>query len=190
MFENLSQILYYSGSITYIFVVPFLRLLTILFMSFSTYKILKARKENYIIIWIVAIFFAPFITRIVYEICRRWIYKKENVKILCGKTVVSYDGESELEGITIRDEKTSETQSLKVDGVFVAIGLAPQNEPFKNVIDLDSYGYADSLEDCTTKTEGIFVAGDCRKKRIRQLTTACADGSVSALAAVSYIESL
>ena len=121
---------------------------------------------------------------------REQLYKKENVKILCGKTVVSYDGESELEGITIRDEKTSETQSLKVDGVFVAIGLAPQNEPFKNVIDLDSYGYADSLEDCTTKTEGIFVAGDCRKKRIRQLTTACADGSVSALAAVSYIESL
>lgn len=121
---------------------------------------------------------------------REQLCSKENVKILYSKTVSAYEGEGELEGITIKDENTGETQSLKVDGVFVAIGLAPQNEPFKDLIDLDSYGYADSLEDCTTKTEGIFVAGDCRKKRIRQLTTACADGSVSALAAVSYIESL
>lgn len=121
---------------------------------------------------------------------REQLYKKENVKILLSKTVASYEGESELEGITIKDASSGETEYLKVDGVFVAIGLAPQNEAFKNLINLDSYGYADSLEDCTTKTEGIFVAGDCRKKQIRQLTTACADGSVSALAAVRYIESL
>lgn len=121
---------------------------------------------------------------------REQLYKKENVNILYSKTVCAYEGESELEGITIKDENTGETQYIKVDGVFVAIGLAPQNEPFKELIDLDSYGYADSLEDCLTKTQGVFVAGDCRKKRIRQLTTACADGSVAALAAVSYIESL
>ena len=77
-----------------------------------------------------------------------------------------------------------------MDGVFIAIGLVPQNEPFSDLITLDSYGYADSKEDCTTKTEGIFVAGDCRKKQIRQLTTACADGSVSALAAFRFIEAL
>lgn len=121
---------------------------------------------------------------------REQLYKKDNIKILCSKTVASFEGESELEGITIKDAHSGETEYLKVDGVFVAIGLAPQNEAFKNLINLDSYGYADSLEDCTTKTEGIFVAGDCRKKQIRQLTTACADGSVSALAAIRYIESL
>ena len=81
MFENISQLLFYSGSITYLIVIPFLRLLTILFMGLSTYKILKARQESFIIIWLVAICFAPFITRIVYEICRRWICKKENVKV-------------------------------------------------------------------------------------------------------------
>ncbi len=118
------------------------------------------------------------------------LYKKENVKILCSKTVASFDGEKELSGVTIRDEVTGETQSLTVDGVFIAIGLVPQNEPFKDVMQLDSYGYADSDEGCTTKTEGIFVAGDCRKKSVRQLTTACADGSVAALAACRYIESL
>ncbi|MEE1279868.1 MAG: FAD-dependent oxidoreductase [Oscillospiraceae bacterium] len=118
------------------------------------------------------------------------LYKKENVKILCSKTVAAFEGEKELLGVTIKDEVTGETESLTVDGVFIAIGLAPQNEPFKDVIQLDSYGYADSSEDCTTKTEGIFVAGDCRKKAVRQLTTACADGSVAALAACRYIESL
>ena len=121
---------------------------------------------------------------------REQLYKMDNVNILYSKTVCAYEGESELSGLTIKDEITGETASLKVDGVFVAIGLVPQNEPFGSLIDLDCYGYADSLEDCTTKTEGIFVAGDCRKKRIRQLTTACADGSVSALAAISYIESV
>lgn len=118
------------------------------------------------------------------------LYKKENVKILCSKTVAAFEGEKELSGVTIKDEVTGETESLTVDGVFIAIGLAPQNEPFKDVMQLDSYGYADSDEACTTKTEGIFVAGDCRKKAVRQLTTACADGSVAALAACRYIESL
>lgn len=118
------------------------------------------------------------------------LYKKDNVKILLAKTVASFEGDKELEGITIKDAHTEEITSLKVDGVFVAIGLAPQNEPFSELITLDSYGYADSKEDCTTKTEGIFVAGDCRKKQIRQLTTACADGSVAALAAVRFIEAL
>ena len=121
---------------------------------------------------------------------REQLYKKDNVKILLGKTVASFEGDKELEGITINDAHTEEITSLKVDGVFVAIGLVPQNEPFSDLITLDSYGYADSKEDCTTKTEGIFVAGDCRKKQIRQLTTACADGSVAALAAVRYIEAL
>lgn len=118
------------------------------------------------------------------------LYKKENVKILCSKTVAAFEGDKELSGVTIKDEHTGERESLTVDGVFIAIGLAPQNEPFKDVMQLDSYGYADSDEACTTKTEGIFVAGDCRKKSVRQLTTACADGSVAALAACRYIESL
>ena len=66
----------------------------------------------------------------------------------------------------------------------------PKNENFANVISLDERGYADSDESCTTKTEGIFVAGDCRKKRIRQVTTAASDGAIAALAACDYIDSL
>ena len=72
----------------------------------------------------------------------------------------------------------------------MAVGLVPQNEPFSVLCDLDGGGYVASGEDCTTKTKGIFTAGDCRAKRIRQVTTAAADGAVAALAACSYIDSL
>jgi thioredoxin reductase (NADPH) len=75
-----------------------------------------------------------------------------------------------------------------VDGVFVAIGLIPQNEPFANAVTLDGRGYIPAGEDCLTDKNGIFVAGDCRAKSIRQVTTAMADGAVAALAACDYLE--
>ena len=85
---------------------------------------------------------------------------------------------------------TGEKRILEIDGLFVAIGLIPQNEAFANVLKLDNYGYADSEENCLTETEGIFVAGDCRKKRIRQVATACADGAIASLAACDYVDAL
>ena len=72
----------------------------------------------------------------------------------------------------------------------MAIGLIPENEPFKGLAELTEYGYFASDEQCLTKTPGIFVAGDCRSKRIRQLTTAAADGATAALAACAYIDRL
>lgn len=115
------------------------------------------------------------------------ISKKSNVEIITGAKITELIGEGELSEIKI--EKTQgEVFNLKIDGLFVAIGLIPQNKPFENVMSLDSWGYADADEACTTKTAGIFVAGDCRKKRIRQVATACADGAVAALAACNYLE--
>ena len=71
--------------------------------------------------------------------------------------------------------------------MFVAIGLIPQNEYFKDVIELDSYGYANYDETLKGGKDGIFVAGDCRKKQIRQVVTAASDGAVAALLACDYI---
>ena len=88
-----------------------------------------------------------------------------------------------LTGLTYRTEGGAE-QTLMVDGVFVAIGLAPDNGNFASLAQLDNYGYFASGEDCRTATPGIFVAGDCRAKRVRQVTTAVADGAVAALAAI------
>ena len=71
--------------------------------------------------------------------------------------------------------------------MFVAIGQIPDNDIYSDLADLDKYGYILSDENCTTKTEGLFVAGDCRVKAVRQLTTAAADGAVAALNACNYI---
>ena len=118
------------------------------------------------------------------------LYAKENVEIITGAVVKAVNGVDELESIDITKTANGEDRKIDVNGMFVAIGLIPQNAPFSNVIGLDSYGYADADESCTTQTNGIFVAGDCRKKRIRQVATACADGAVAALAACDYIDSL
>ena len=95
-------------------------------------------------------------------------------------------GEDELNGIIV--EQDGLERQLDISGLFVAIGHMPDLGIFSGLAELDSVGYADSDESCITKTPGVFVAGDCRKKSVRQLTTAAADGSVAALAACAYID--
>lgn len=114
--------------------------------------------------------------------------KKSNVEVLLGCEVLAYTGIDELQGVVVcRD---GETREYKLDGLFLAVGLVPQNAPFADVAALDDRGYIAAGEDCVTATPGVFVAGDCRNKQIRQVTTACADGAVAALAACRYIDSL
>ena len=99
-------------------------------------------------------------------------------------------GNNGLEAVEIENRTTGEKQRIDCDGLFVAIGLVPENGAFAELADLDDWGYFDSDESCTTKSPGIFVAGDCRNKEIRQITTASADGAVAALAACRYIDML
>lgn len=112
---------------------------------------------------------------------------KENVEIITGSTVEKLLGENELSGVVIRN-KAGEAHEILLDGLFIAIGLVPQNESFNELMELDKAGYAVADESCSTRTEGVFAAGDCRTKRIRQVTTACADGAVAALAACDYCD--
>jgi len=113
---------------------------------------------------------------------------KSNVTILTGCVLDAYLGDSAFAGIRILDTHDGSKADLPVDGVFLAVGLIPQNEPFAGVLRLDERGYAQADESCRTPTEGIFVAGDCRSKRIRQVTTAASDGAIAALAACDYID--
>lgn len=115
---------------------------------------------------------------------------KANVEFIMGTVIKELHGETELEGLTLKKEADGEESYLKVDGLFVAIGLVPNNQAFADIAGLNEWGYVDSGEDCLTKTAGVFTAGDCRSKQIRQITTATADGSVAALAACRYIDSL
>lgn len=113
--------------------------------------------------------------------------EKSNVKIITDSVVSAYLGENEIEGLLIRNTATGSESRLECKGVFVAIGLVPSTDGFSDELKLDSLGYVISDESCTTDTPGVFVAGDCRTKSTRQITTASADGAVAALAACRYI---
>lgn len=115
---------------------------------------------------------------------------KDNVELITGTVISALNGEKSLKSLTLRKESDGSESELEVDGLFVAIGLIPNNEAFSEIAGLDEMGYINSDESCLTATQGVFVAGDCRKKQIRQITTATADGSVAALAACRYIDSL
>jgi thioredoxin reductase (NADPH) len=120
------------------------------------------------------------------------LYKHSNVDVMFSTLVTGIVGDEKFEGITTKNTKTGEENVLMLDGMFVAIGQAPENEPFKNLVKLNDYGYIEAGEDCLPDTDksGIFVAGDCRTKAVRQVTTATADGAVAALAALKYLDSL
>ena len=111
--------------------------------------------------------------------------ERENVEFVLNASIVGLTGVGELEGVVV--EQDGARREIPVDGLFVAIGHAPDNGVFAPLMDLTESGYADSGEDCTTRTPGVFVAGDCRRKSVRQLTTAMADGSAAALAACGYL---
>lgn len=114
---------------------------------------------------------------------------KNNVKTLFDTVVEGFvTSEGTLKGIRVKNTATGEGSEIACDGVFVAIGLVPENDAFGSLVPLDDRGYYKVGEDCTAPTHGIFVAGDCRSKKIRQITTAVADGAVAALAACSYID--
>ncbi len=115
------------------------------------------------------------------------LYSKPNVKIITDVVVTRLVGNEKLEAIEVANVKTDQAQNISVSGVFIAIGQIPQNEHFSELINLDSGGYVIAGEDCRTNVAGVFVAGDCRTKGVRQLSTAASDGTVSALAACEYI---
>ncbi len=119
---------------------------------------------------------------------RDQLYARTNAEVITGCVVDALLGEKELNGIRIRRTADGSTRDLAIDGLFVAIGLIPQNDAFRNIVELDQRGYADADESCLTGTPGVFVAGDCRAKSVRQVTTAAADGAVAAIAACSYLE--
>lgn len=112
---------------------------------------------------------------------------KDNVRFVLDSVVTELIGSDVLEGVKVRNKKTGEESELKLDGLFVAIGQTPRNDIFGDVVKLNESGYILSSEDCMTSVPGIFAAGDCRTKEVRQLTTATADGSVAALAACEFI---
>ena len=113
-----------------------------------------------------------------------------NVEIVLGAVVAEISDTPEFSGITIQRVADGSRIELGLDGMFVAIGLEPENKAFEALAELDGRGYFATGEDCTTKTAGVFVAGDCRQKGVRQVSTATADGAVAAIAACRFIDGM
>ena len=115
--------------------------------------------------------------------------EKPNVEIIYSTVVAEYlTDNGEMKGLRLHNDETSAETEIAVDGVFLAVGLQPENEAFAAMTTLNDWGYFDSDESCETKTPGLFVAGDCRSKRIRQVVTAAGDGAVAAMAACRYLD--
>ncbi len=114
---------------------------------------------------------------------------KENVRIMTGYNVTGLVGEERLSEIELT-ALSGEKKTLAVNGLFIAVGTIPDTAAFSQTVSVDESGYFNVGESCLTDTDGIFVAGDCRKKEVRQLATAAADGAVSAVAATAYLAKL
>lgn len=129
----------------------------------------------------------PFLTG--EESLQKILRGRDNVEIITEVKITGLRTESgEFTGVEI--EGKDGPQFIACSGLFVAIGLIPENEPYAELADLNEYGYFDSDEQCLTRTPGVFVAGDCRSKTLRQLTTAVSDGAQAAMAAIRYINAL
>ncbi|MBR3368677.1 thioredoxin-disulfide reductase [Candidatus Saccharibacteria bacterium] len=113
----------------------------------------------------------------------------KNVEIILGFSVseLEIDETKKLSKVKIKAKESDEERELEVSGLFVAIGQIPETEAFSELIKTNKFGYFDSKEDCLTNVPGIFVAGDCREKSVRQLVTATSDGAISAISAISYL---
>lgn len=119
------------------------------------------------------------------------LFARENVEKHTGVKITALNTEGgELRSVTVEPQAGGAAETVVCDGLFVAIGLIPENGAFEGLADLNKFGYFDSDEQCTTKTPGVFVAGDCRSKNVRQLTTAAGDGATAALAACRYIDAM
>lgn len=113
---------------------------------------------------------------------------KKNVSFLYNTVVEELEGEEQLSSIMLRDLESGKTSRFKLDGIFVAIGQQPDNKAFESVCKLDEQGFIIADESTVTSTPGIYAAGDCRTKKVRQVVTATGDGAVAAMNACRFAE--
>ena len=115
---------------------------------------------------------------------------KDNVEYIFSTVVEGYEGDEELKAVCLHNTETDGHSRLEIDGIFLAIGTVPENAPFAKVAQINEQGYIVSDENAAVTAAGVFVAGDCRTKRYRQIATAIADGAAAALNACRYLDSL
>ncbi|MDO4986873.1 MAG: thioredoxin-disulfide reductase [Candidatus Saccharibacteria bacterium] len=115
------------------------------------------------------------------------IKTRKNVELVLGYMPIEVVGDKRVTGLKIREREGTLEKTLGVDGIFVAVGKIPSNQLIADLVELDEAGYAITDDRCSTKTPGLFVAGDGRVKELRQLVTATADGAISASSAIDFL---
>ena len=120
---------------------------------------------------------------------QRRLFSRENVHVLTPMNVTAlHEKDGELASVTLTDAVTGVERELEIEALFVSVGMVHALEAFAGVLPLTADGYAALGEDCASTVPGIFAAGDCRSKEVRQLTTAVADGACAALSACRFLE--
>ena len=114
-------------------------------------------------------------------------YADKRIEWIRNVSVCDILGEDKVQGVAFRDNDGAVTY-MDTDAVFVAIGQVPNNQPFAELVNLDAKGYITTDDNCATDCPGIFAAGDCRAKLVRQCTTAVGDGAVAGFAAIMYLD--
>ncbi len=121
------------------------------------------------------------------KILQEELLSLENVEVIWDSVVEEVKGDNKVSAVTVKNVKTGETKDVDTDALFVAIGIHPLTEAFTGIADMDDNGYIIAGEDGATSTPGIFVAGDSRKKRLRQIVTAVADGANAVTAVQDFL---
>ena len=123
------------------------------------------------------------------DILQKELKSLPNVEILWNTVVKEIAGEEKAQSLSLEDTRTGETKSLAADGVFIAVGIVPSGDLMKDMVECDEQGYFLAGEECATSVPGIFVAGDLRKKKLRQVVTAVADGANAIASVLDYLRS-
>ena len=115
------------------------------------------------------------------------LFSCENVEVIWDSTLKEIKGSDLVEAVTIHHIKEEREQELAVDGVFIAVGMHPNTEAFRDIVGCDERGYLIAGEDCATDVPGIFAAGDIRTKALRQIVTAVSDGACAVASVEQYL---
>ena len=113
--------------------------------------------------------------------------RNDKIEFLWNKRLVEIIGKDQVEAIVVEDTKNGQQTRVEVSGVFVYIGMMPNTSFLGDLVEKDSAGFIVTDENLVTKTEGLFIAGDVRKKTLRQITTAVGDGALAAVNLEKYI---
>jgi thioredoxin reductase (NADPH) len=122
------------------------------------------------------------------KIYQERVFANPKIKLLWNSVVQEIKGDSVVRSVLVKNVKTGEVTELNTEGVFLFVGLSPRTQFLKGIVNLDAGGYIITDENCETSVKGIFAAGDCRKKLLRQVATAVGDGATAAFAAEKYLE--